>query len=36
MDDPIIAQHGDPERLAWMRANFTDHSRVAELRPRLA
>jgi thymidylate synthase len=31
MDDPIIAQHGDPERLAWMRANFTDHSRVAEL-----
>jgi len=31
VDDPIIAQHGDPERLAWMRANFTDHSRVAEL-----
>jgi len=31
MDDPIIAQHGDPERLAWMHANFTDHSRVAEL-----
>src|SRR3979490_3405500 len=30
-DDPIIARHGDPERLAWMRANFTDHSRVAEL-----
>jgi thymidylate synthase len=30
-DDPIIAQHGDPERLAWMHANFTDHSRVAEL-----
>ena len=29
--DPIIAQHGDPERLAWMHANFTDHSRVAEL-----
>src|SRR3981081_1347426 len=26
-----LAQHGDPERLAWMRANFTDHSRVAEL-----
>jgi thymidylate synthase len=31
IDDPIIAQHGDPERLAWMHANFTDHSRVAEL-----
>jgi thymidylate synthase len=30
-DDPIIALHGDPERLAWMHANFTDHSRVAEL-----
>jgi thymidylate synthase len=29
--DPIIARHGDPERLAWMHANFTDHSRVAEL-----
>jgi thymidylate synthase len=31
LDDPIIAQHGDLERLAWMHANFTDHSRVAEL-----
>jgi thymidylate synthase len=31
VDDPIIAKHGDPERLAWMRANFTDHSRVTEL-----
>jgi thymidylate synthase len=31
MDDPIIAQHGDPERLTWMHANFMDHSRVAEL-----
>ena len=31
MDDSIIARHGDPERLAWMHANFTDHSRVAEL-----
>jgi len=30
-DDPIIAQHGDPERLAWMHANFTDRSRVVEL-----
>jgi thymidylate synthase len=31
VDDPIIAQHGDAERLAWMHANFTDHSPVAEL-----
>jgi thymidylate synthase len=31
VDDPIIARHGDPERLAWMHANFTDHARVAEL-----
>ena len=31
VDDPIIAQHGDPERLAWMHANFTDHARIAEL-----
>ena len=30
-EDPIIARHADPERLAWMHANFTDHSRVAEL-----
>ncbi|WP_203918027.1 thymidylate synthase [Rugosimonospora africana] len=30
-DDPIIAAHADPERLAWMHTNFTDHSRVAEL-----
>jgi len=30
-DDPIIARHGDPERLAWMHANFADHARVAEL-----
>ena len=21
-DDTFIAEHGDPERLAWMRANF--------------
>jgi thymidylate synthase len=28
-DDEIIARHAEPERLAWMRANFTDHSRVA-------
>jgi thymidylate synthase len=31
VDDPIIAKHGDPERIAWMHANFTDRSRVAEL-----
>jgi thymidylate synthase len=31
VDDPIIAQHGDPERLAWMHANFTGHARVAEV-----
>jgi thymidylate synthase len=30
-DDAIIAQHADPERLAWMRANFTDHALVREL-----
>src|ERR1700682_5415299 len=31
LDDPIIAKHGDPERLAWMHENFIDHSRVVEL-----
>jgi thymidylate synthase len=31
VDDPIIARHGDPERLDWMHANFTDHARVADL-----
>jgi thymidylate synthase len=30
-DDEIIARLGDPERLAWMRANFTRHAAVAEL-----
>jgi thymidylate synthase len=30
-DDDIIAAHAEPERLAWMHANFTDHSRVADL-----
>jgi len=30
-DDPFIAEHGEPERLAWMQANFTDHARVAAL-----
>ena len=30
-DDALIAHHADPERLAWMRANFVDHALVAEL-----
>lgn len=30
-DDPTIAQYADPERLAWMLANFTDYARVAAL-----
>jgi thymidylate synthase len=30
-DDAIIARHADPERLAWMHDNFTDHRRVAAL-----
>jgi thymidylate synthase len=30
-EDPIIARFADPERLAWMHVNFTDHSLVAEL-----
>ena len=30
-DDPLIAKHANPERLAWMRANFVDHDLVAEL-----
>lgn len=29
--DPLIRRFGDPERLAWMHANFTDHSLVREL-----
>ncbi|MBX3099801.1 MAG: hypothetical protein KF761_09485 [Salinibacterium sp.] len=29
--DAVIAVHADPERLAWMRANFVDHDLVAEL-----
>jgi thymidylate synthase len=29
--DPVIAEFADAERLAWMRANFTDPARVAEL-----
>jgi thymidylate synthase len=30
-DDPLIAAHGDPQRLAWMRANFADLAPVAAL-----
>ena len=30
-DDPLIAEHGDRERLAWMRANFAEHARVEAL-----
>jgi thymidylate synthase len=30
-DDPVIARYGDPERLGWMHANFTNRSRVAAL-----
>jgi len=29
--DPIVTELGDPERLAWMHANFTDHALVSEL-----
>ncbi len=29
--DPIVAQLGDPDRLAWMHANFNDHALVPEL-----
>lgn len=29
--DEIIAGHAEPERLAWMHANFTDHARVSAL-----
>jgi thymidylate synthase len=29
--DEVIARHAEPERLAWMHANFRDHSRVAAL-----
>jgi hypothetical protein len=29
--DEIIARHAEPERLAWMHANFTDYARVAAL-----
>ncbi|HEX3749836.1 MAG TPA: thymidylate synthase [Streptosporangiaceae bacterium] len=30
-EDGIIARYAEPDRLAWMRANFTDHTRVAAL-----
>jgi thymidylate synthase len=29
--DEIIARYAEPERLAWMHANFTDHARVTAL-----
>lgn len=29
--DDIVSEFGDPERLAWMHANFTDYSLVREL-----
>ena len=29
--DEIIARHAEPERLAWMHANFTDHAEVEAL-----
>jgi thymidylate synthase len=30
-EDPLIAELGDSEWLAWMEANFGDHAEVAEL-----
>jgi thymidylate synthase len=30
-DDEIVGMHAEPERLAWMHANFTDHARVTDL-----
>jgi len=30
-EDPIVRRLGDPARLDWMHANFTDHARVAAL-----
>jgi thymidylate synthase len=30
-DDAVIARHAEPERLAWMHANFTGRGRVAAL-----
>jgi thymidylate synthase len=31
VDDSIIARYGDPDRLDWMHANFTDHAVVKAL-----
>jgi thymidylate synthase len=30
-DDELIATYAEPEQLAWMHANFADHSRMAAL-----
>ena len=30
-DDELIAKYAEPERLAWMHANFADHSQVTAL-----
>ena len=30
-DDEIVEAHAEPERLAWMHANFTDRARVTDL-----
>ena len=30
-EDAIVARYAEPDRLAWMRANFTDHTAVAAL-----
>ena len=30
-NDPLIARHAPADRLAWMRANFTERTRVAAL-----
>jgi len=30
-DDELIARYAEPERLAWMHANFTDQAQVAAL-----
>ena len=32
--DPIVTERGDPERLAWMHANFTDRGAGRRARPR--
>jgi thymidylate synthase len=29
--DPMIERLADPQRLAWMHANFSDHAKVADL-----